>query len=531
MFDLIIRNATIIDGKNKPAYLSDIGIKKDRIEKIGNLAHAKAKEEINANNLILSPGFIDVHSHADVEILSTYKSIDKITQGVTTQIIGNCGFSVAPVKEENKAIWKNNVSEIVGYFDEVAWEWNRFGEYIDYIKQKKIGTNIVPLAGYGAIRNFFSGFQDFQYQKEEIKKIKDKIIEVFNEGAKGVSFGLIYAPTIFADKNEILEISKFIAKENKIISFHIRNEGNYLIDSIKEVIKIAQISQGNIEIAHLKALGKMNWNKKISECLDLINKANKDSCSIGFDQYPYTAASTYLKSVLPPWVSRNGDETLIHRIKNKQNRTIIKDEFKKPPKKGVGWDNFIYLINKDWGKIRITGIDSKKNQYLQGKSLKEISDIRNEEPEDAVLNLLIEENCRVTVIIFLISEEDMIRIMMNPYQKFGSDSIYSLHPHPRRYGSFPRVIRKYVREKNILKLEEAIQKMTYSAAQKFNIKDRGVIEEGKFADIAIFDFNDISDRSTYLKPNNYSEGIKFVILNGSIVYNDGKLIKLKGKVL
>lgn len=531
MYDLLIKDATIVDGTEKPRYLADIGIFNEKIVKIGKIEKSKARKIINAAGLIVSPGFIDIHSHADLSILYYPKALDKIKQGVTTQVIGNCGFSVAPVKDKDKEIWKENISEIVGTFKDFTWDWNKFGEYLNQLKKRKTATNIIPLVGYGAIRNYISGFRNYQYKLEDLAKVKKLIAQTFEEGARGISFGLIYPPTVYADKKEITEICDFVSRNKKLISCHIRNEGNYLVDSVKEIIKIAKISGGNIEISHFKVMGKMNWCKKLEESLELINEANEEGCCIDFDQYPYTAVSTYLKAVLPPWVNIGGNSRMLERIKSEKNRRIIKGEFKSPPKKDIGWDNFIYLINQEWEKIIIAGIDSEKNKYLQGKSIYEIASIRNESPEDVIFNLLREEKGRVAMIAFLMSEEDVIRIMKNRYQKVGSDSIYNSHPHPRTYGSFPRIIRKYVREKKVLSLEEAIYKMTYATAKKLNISNRGIIGENKFADIVIFDFENITDKSTYDDPIKYPDGIKYVIVNGSIVFGEELSESLPGKIL
>lgn len=531
MYDLILENGTVADGTGNSCYKSNICINKDKIVAVNN-KKSSAREVININGLIVSPGFIDFHAHSDLSIIADPSVKDKIMQGITTQVIGNCGFSVAPINKKYKNTWREYIGEIVGSYN-TNWNWCSMKEYLEEVKKGGVSTNVIPLAGYGAIRICAIGMENKKLSTEDIVSLEKLTCKIMEEGAFGVSFGLIYFPIIYSKLEEIKNICKIVSRYDRLVAFHMRNEGDYLLDSINEIIEIAQECRCKVEISHFKAMGERNWGDKVEKGLDILEKANKNGLNIGIDQYPYTAASTYLQSFLPPWVIEGGTRLMLNRLKDVKLREKIKDEFKTPPLKQSNWDNFASLINNDWEKVVINGVYSSKNKDIQGLNLAESAKVRNKSPEDTLFDLLIEENGKVSTIIFLMSEKDVMEIMKSPLQVIGSDGLYGKNPHPRSFGTFPRILGYYVRDKKLLSLEYAINKMTLAPAKRIGINNRGIIQKGAYADIVVFDFNKIKDTSTYREPYQYPEGIEYVLVNGKIIIGNKKdnNIKLAGKVL
>jgi len=531
LYDLILKNGTIVDGTGNSCYKSNICIKRDRIAAVNN-GKSSAKKIINIDGLMVSSGFIDFHSHSDLSLLADPTAKDKIMQGITTQVIGNCGFSVAPINKKHKKTWREYVGEILGSYN-INWNWYSMKEYLEEVRKRGVSTNVIPLAGYGPIRICAVGMENKKLSIEDIVSLEKLTCKIMEEGTFGVSFGLIYLPIIYSKLEEIKKICKIVSSYDGLVAFHMRNEGDYLLDSINEIIEIAQECSCKVEISHFKAMGERNWGEKVAKGLDILEKVNKNGIHIGIDQYPYTAASTYLQSFLPPWVIEGGTKMMLHRLKDIKLRERIKDEFKNPPLKNSNWDNFANLIYNDWEKVLINGVYSNENKDIQGMNLAEIAKIQKKSPEDTLFDLLIEENGKVSAIIFLMSEKDVMEIMKSPLQVIGSDGLYGKNPHPRSFGTFPRILSHYVRDKKLLSIEYAINKMTLAPAKRIGINNRGVIQKGAYADIVVFDFNKIKDTSTYMEPYQYPEGIEYVLVNGEIVIGNKKINNsyLPGRVL
>lgn len=522
MYDLLIKNGKIIDGTGNPWFYGDIAIQNDVIVRIGNIDDAKAKITIDAKGLFVAPGFIDAHSHSDIRILTDYKADEKVYQGITTEVIGQCGIGIAPIKDEHKEYWKESLSGIMGKYDG-NWYWSSYDEYMTAIENIPKTLNVGTLVSYGAIRLNVIGNENRNATDFEIEEMKNLVKEAMKVGSLGISLGLIYVPNLFATKEEIIEVCKVVGETNKVITIHMRNEGDNLLQSIKEAIEIAEKSGSNLQISHLKIGGKENWGKT-KEVFNIIENARDQGIDITFDQYPYDAASTMLKQVLPPWVQDGGDIKMIERIKEKKVREkIIKHIRNGLPelenKSLQGWDNYAKLAT--WSGIVITSLKTILNKRLEGMSIAEIARERGTTPIDTVCDLLVEEDAAISMAIFMMNEEDISLIMRHPLQSIGSDGLYGGKPHPRLYGSFPRVLGKYVRKEKVLTLQEAIRKMTSAPAQRYGIKDRGILKERMKADITIFDKEKVGEMSTYEKPKQFPIGIEYVVINGKIALEKG----------
>ena len=516
MSDIIIKNGYIVDGSGNPWFKKDIGIKNRVIEKIGNLNFVKAKTIINAKGLIVSPGFIDVHSHSDLWLLvKNNLAKSKVMQGATTEIVGNCGYSVAPVEEENKDLLKESIAPLMGIGD-VKINWETLREYLLLLKNQGVGINVGSLVGQETIRIAVMGFDNRKPNAKELEKMKMLTAQAMRDGAFGMSTGLIYPPGSYADTDELIEICRVISQYGGIYASHIRGEGKTLIKAVKEAIKIGEKANLPVEISHHKANNKDSWGK-VKETLQIIDEARKRGIDVTCDQYPYTEGSGLLTQVLPPWVQEGGIDKLIARLKDQSIRTKIKKEFKEDIPE---WDNYVKVIG--WDKIMITSVISMKNKHYEGKTVGAIAQQQKKDPLYFVFDLLIEEKCKVTMINFIMCEEDVRTVMKYPGTMIVTDGLHvqTGKAHPRLYGTFPRILGKYVREEKVLRLEDAVRKMTSLPAQKFGLNYRGLIKEGMLADITIFDPDKVIDKATYTKLQ-YPEGIKYVIINGKLVVKDG----------
>lgn len=527
MYDIVIKNGKIISGCGNPWYKADIGIVGDTISHIGNISTKNANKVIQAGGLIVSPGFIDAHSHGDLRILGEPTASEKLMQGVTTEINGQCGIGIAPIKDEDKESWRNYVYGIFGEYPNIKFNWNTLKEYLKEVEKKQPSINAGYLVTFGAARLMVMGTDNREPNDGELKKIVQIIDESMKDGAFGMSLGMIYVPTVFATNRELIETCRIVAENNGIVGMHMRNEGNNLISSVQEVIDLTKKTGVSFQISHLKSGGRNNWHTSISKVIKMIESAREDGLDISFDQYPYDSCSTMLRQILPPWVLDGGNEKMKTRLSDKEIRTKINKQINgESPLDGscskAGWDNYVQLGG--WDGILITSLKFKNNQDFLGKTIKQISDETNKEPLDVACDLLIEEEGAVGMAVFMMCEDDIKTIMKHELGMIGTDGLYGSKPHPRLYGTFPRILGKYVRQENLISLSEAIRKITSYPAQRYGIKDRGLVMEGMKADITIFDKNKIIDNSTFNDPFHYPDGIKYVIVNGKIEVNDNKII-------
>ncbi|MEW6095347.1 MAG: D-aminoacylase [bacterium] len=526
MYDILIKNGRIVDGFNVPSFRGDVGIKGERIIAIGNLGIGSEQTKlIDARGKVVCPGFIDIHSHSDFTIMVNPKAESKVRQGVTTEVCGNCGFSAAPQYQQ----LKDRIKQICQEF-EINYEWNSLKEYLEILEGIGIGVNFVPLIGQGNIRASIVGYTDRRPTLKEVDKMKKLINKCMEEGAYGLSTGLIYPPGCFTQTDELIEICKVVAEAGGIYVSHLRNEGDKLLEAVKEAIDIGGMANvQKVHISHLKTAGKTNWDK-LNSVFEEIEKTLDLGINITCDRYPYTAASTDLDILLPNWVYEGGLEKELERLKDENTRRKILQQILEA-----------YHDIDFWDSIMISSVKTQANKWMEGKRISEIVSAKKTlNPCELVFSLLIEEERKVEANFFNMSEDNLKKILKKPYVMIASDSsaradygiLSTSKPHPRAFGTFPCILAKYVREEKVLTLEEAIYKMSYQPAQLLGIKNRGRLKEGNFADVVVFNPEKIKDLATYESPLLYPTGIEYVIINGKIVIEKGNHTDvLTGKVI
>ena len=530
--DIIIKNGTIADGTGEPLYKSDIGIKEGKIVEIYNSLEYEAERIIEAENHIVCPGFINVHSHFDDILLIFPKARSNIRQGITTLIVGNCGLGHAPIHPKRKHLIEEELSQSVRAHLQLNYE--TFEDYLIKVEKIRCPVNLAFLIGYSIIRKTAGpAYENRPPSKDEVKLMKKLLREGMQAGAFGMSTGLIYAPQSFTSTSEIIELAKVIGEYGGIYASHIRNEGEYVLQAIAECIEIVEKSGCKGHISHHKVAGKKNWGKSI-QTLSLIEEANTRGIDITFDSYPYNRGASYLSATLPPWVHEGGLDQILTRLKDEKTRLKIKNEIIH----GIeGWENWISL--NGFNKLFISSVKSDKWKKYEGFSIADVAGKSGEKDDwDVFFEILIDSNTNVDITIESMDEEDIRRIMTSPYQMFGTDCC-AIPPseefgkeHPRGFGTYPRILGKYVREEKLLSLEDAIRRMTSFPAQKFGLKERGLIKKNKWADIVIFDPKTVKDKATYENPYQYPEGIPYVIVNGMVVIDNEKQRDIKsGRIL
>lgn len=522
-YDVLIKNGFVLDGAGNPWFHADLGIVGEQIATIGKLKE-NAKTIIDAKDLFVSPGFIDMHSHSDYSLLIDNKVESMIRQGVTTEVVGLCGGSAAPMNKEVRSYRDVYMRKDVG--NDFKFDWVTMGDYINKIENNGISFNVVPLVGHGTIRQNVMGFENRNPTKNELLEMKKLVDEAMKDGAFGISTGLSYTPAYYAKTEEIIELTKVVSKYNGIYVSHVRSEADDVIKSVKEAIEIGEKANVPIEISHLKASGEENWGKTV-QLLKIIEDTRRRGVDITFDQYPYIATSTNLAAFLPDWANEGGLEKLLQRLKSPEIRNKIKNSPPGPATPTKNWD-------------RVSIVFSKKHPNYEGKTISDVAKIEGKEVMDTVFDIIIEEEGQIGVVAFSLSEDDVKRVMSSPYGMVGSDGsavapvgiLGKGKPHPRYYGTFPRVLGHYARDEGVLVLQEAVRKMTSASTQRLHLEDRGLLKKGFKADVVVFNFERIKDEATFTNPHKFPSGIPYVLVNGTIVINNYQHTgALPGKVL
>jgi N-acyl-D-amino-acid deacylase len=523
---ILIKNGYIVDGTGNKGYYGSILTDGRKIEKVSGDIECSADRVLDATGRIVCPGFIDTHSHSDVQLLVNPSIEAKIRQGITTEILGQDGISVAPLPKHHIADWRKNLAGLDGDDESIDWDFSTSADYLNRLEQNGIGLNAGYLAPHGNIRMEAMGLDNRRPSAAEIEKMKEIMQREMENGVLGLSSGLIYPPCAYGDDSELIALCKIVAKYDGVFVVHQRSEADDILNSMDEIINIARESGVRIHFSHFKVCGKKNWDK-IDSVLKKLDSAEAEGIHISYDQYPYVSGSTMLAVILPPWAHAGGTGNMLERIKDSEVRKRIKTEIKS----GIeGWDNFVDFAGFD--QIYITSVRTEINRWCIGKSLEEISAAEGKDPVDAALDLLIEEENAVGMIDFYGLEEHIRIFMKRPEQNVCTDGLLGGKPHPRVYGAFPRVLAKYVRDEGFMPIEEAIYKMTLKAANVFRLSDRGCLKAGKAADIVIFDPATVKDRSTYIEPDQYPDGIETVIINGKIaVINSNYVKEIPGEVI
>ena len=522
----IIKNGLIIDGSSGKGFKADVLISRDKIEKIGDITESADMQVIDAAGLVVAPGFIDTHSHSDLQVLINPEILPKIMQGITTEILGQDGISLAPLPVKYISPWRKNLAGLDGDSDDINWEYKTTEGYLKMIEEAKPGLNECYLVPHGNIRMEAMGLDNRQPTEEELEKMRSITRREMEAGAIGLSTGLIYMPCAYSEAKEIIEMCKVVAEYDGSFVIHQRSEADTILDSMEEVITIGRESGVKIHYSHFKVCGKKNWDK-IDKIIALLEKAQKEGIRVSFDQYPYVAGSTMLGVILPPWVHDGGTDNLVKRLADPELRKkMVRDIEQGIP----GWDNFVEFAGLD--QIFVTSVKTQKNQDAIGLNLIQLGELRGKDSYEATFDLLLEEENAVGMVDFYGTEEHVQLFMKRPEMNACTDGLLGGKPHPRVYGAFPRILGKYVREDKALTLEEAIYKMTKKPSETFNMVGRGELKEGNYADICIFNPDTIIDKGTYVEPIQHPDGIEYVLVNGEVVVHRGEHTKVRnGKVL
>ena len=517
-FDLMIINGEVYDGLGGEPYVADVAISGDRIAAVG-LNLGSARETIDAAGLAVAPGFINMLSWATETLIEDGRSQSDIRQGVTLEVMGE-GWSMGPLSESMKAMERERQGDIrydIG--------WTTLGEYLQFLEDKGVSTNIASFVGATTVRIHELGFEDRPPTKEELQRMRAHIRTAMEEGALGVGSSLIYAPAFYADTEELIALCEVAAEYGGRYISHIRSEGNRLVEAVDELISISRAAGIGAEIYHLKAAGQENFDK-LETVFQRIEDARAEGLDITADMYTYTAGATGLDASMPPWVQEGGYEAWAERLKDPEVRARLEREINTPTDE---WENF-YLAAGGPEKVLLVGFKSPELKHLTGKSLAEVAEMRGTSPAATMMDLVIEDGSRVTTIYFVMSEENIRKKIAQPWMAFDSDAeslapegkFLLSNPHPRAYGTFARLLGKYVREEQVISLQEAIRRLTSFPAQNLKIRDRGVLKQDNFADVVVFDPATIRDHATFAEPHQYSTGMQHVIVNGVPVLLDGE---------
>jgi len=518
MYDLLLKNGLIVDGTGNPWYEGDVGIANGRIADIGRLGDSKAKREIDVRGLTVSPGFIDMHTHSEISVLAIPTADSKVMQGVTTEVCGNCGFSVAPLRSETAEFVRSQRG--AAGFPDVEWRWTSVAEYLSVVEQTRPSVNVALYLGHGCVRASVMEFADRSPTSGELEEMKRLVDSGMRDGAFGISTGLKYVPGVYADTEEVVELAKVAAQHGGTYSSHLRNQSDRLIDSFREAISIGNDAQLRVNISHHKVIGiESEFKGGAAHTLALIEGARRDRLDIASDQYPYVMTGGSLANAFPPWALEGGIAALLDRL----TAPTIRDQIRADWENGIpGWDNRIKTVG--WEHMFIRDVRDDDDAKLIGKSISECAAQQGQSPSDFAMNLLIRNGGRVGVNSENQLEENVESIMRHPTTMFGSDGTErgGRSEHPRTYGTFPRILGRYVREKKLLPLEDAIRKMTSFPASRLDLDDRGILRAGAAADITVFDQDTVIDKATYADPRQHPEGIPFVIVNGEVVVDSGE---------
>ncbi len=518
-YDLIIRNGSIVDGSGRPSFRADLAIKGDRIIRIGNLQRLTARRTIDAGGQVVAPGFIDMLGQSETYLLVDPRAMSKVMMGVTTEITGE-GESIAPI---NDRILKEQEDFNRRY--NLTVDWRTLGGYFDRLGKQGSGVNLGTFVGATQVREYVIGYDDRTPTSAELEQMKQLVGAAMKDGALGVSTSLQYVPARFAKTDEIVELAKVAHQYGGIYITHQRSEANAIDDSMKEVFEIARRANIPAEIWHFKTAYQKNWGR-MPEMLRRIETARQQGLKITADVYPYVAGSTSLSACLPPWAIEGGTDRMVARLKDPQTRARLKKEITTDSR---DWEN-IYLGSGGPGGILIASVVNRDLESSQGKRLSEIATEQSKDPLDALFDFIIADHGQTGAIFFMMKESDMQAALKSPFVSICTDNgaraidgpLAGSKSHPRGWGTYPRILGRYVRDQHLLPLELAVHKMTGLPAGNLSLQSRGLIREGYFADITIFDPKTVIDRATFEEPNQYPAGINFVIVNGQIEVDNGQ---------
>lgn len=530
-YDIIIRNGTIYDGSGQSPFIGDIAIQDDTIAGVGELPIAQARIDIDAKGLAVAPGFINMLSWSVESLIEDGHSQSEIRQGVTLEVMGE-GTSMGPLSDRMKAEWRGG---ILGNTDiKYDLEWTTLDEYLRFLESRGVSPNIASFVGSSTLRVHALGYEDRPPTATELDHMKMLLRQAMEEGAVGMSTALIYPPASYAGTDEITELARVVAEYDGLYISHIRGEGITLLESMDELFTVARTADVRTEIYHLKAAGKSHW-PKMDLAIEKIEEARGQRLPITADMYTYPYSGTGLDSCIPPWAHEGGHDALIARLKNPEIRAKIKHEMQFQSDR---WENMFYENGEDC--ILLSGFSKEHMKPLTGKTLAEVVQMRGTSPEDTLMDLIIEDDSRIFTMYFSMSEDNLRKQMALPWVSFCSDAesqapegvFLKSNPHPRAYGSFARVLGKYVRDEGIIPLEEAVRRLTSFPAANLKLQRRGMLQTGYFADVVVFDPNTVQEYATPSEPHQYATGMVHVFVNGTQALKDGEHTGAKpGRVL
>ena len=517
-YDLVIRNGLVYDGTGSDPMMADVAINGDRIVSVGTDL-GPGKTEIDASGLAVAPGFINVLSWATESLIADGHSQSDIRQGVTLEVFGE-GWSMGPFNEQMKQEEQQEQGDI-----KYDITWTTLDEYLEYLVARGISPNVASFVGATTVRIHVLGYEDRAPTAEELDTMRELVRQAMQDGALGVGSSLIYSPAFYASTEELIELAKVAAEYGGSYISHIRGEGNALLDAVEELVTIAREANVHAEIYHLKAAGQDNWDK-IEKVFTRVETARAEGLDITADMYTYTAGATGLYAAMPPWVQEGGHQAWVERLKDPAIRQQLLEEMTTPSDE---WENLL-LAAGSADNVILIGFKNPELKHLTGKTLGEVARERNLSPEETAMDLVIEDDSRVTAAYFLMSEENIKKKIAQPWVSFGSDEasrsltgvFEQSNPHPRAMGNFARLLGKYVREEKIISLQEAIRRLTALPAANLRLRERGKLEVGYFADVVVFDPDTVTDHATFSEPHQYATGVQHVFVNGVQVLKDGE---------
>ena len=517
-YDILIKNGTIVDGSGNPTYLGSVGINADTIAAVGKLK-ATGTLEIDATGLLVSPGFINVLSWATESLIEDGRSLSDIMQGVTLEVFGE-GWSMGPYDEDLKKELQSAQGDI-----KYEMDWNTLDEYLQSLTKRGISPNVASFIGATTVRINHMGYENRAPTDQELTSMKNMVKEAMEDGALGVGSSLIYAPAFYSSTEELIALCKVASEYNGLYISHMRSEGNRLLESVDELLRIADEANIRAEIYHLKMSGKENWSK-YDDVVRKIDSSRAAGLKITTDMYTYVAGATGLDASMPPWVQEGGYEKWAERLQDSEIRQRVLQEMTTPTDK---WENLMYAAGTP-DNLLLVGFENDSLRHYTGKTLTEVAKIHGKSPEETAIDLVIADGSRVGTVYFLMSEENIKKQIALPYMSFGSDAssqapdgvFLNSSAHPRTYGNFSRLLGKYVRDEQIISIEEAVRKLTSLPASNLKIKKRGSLSKGYFADLAIFNPETIQDHATFSEPHQLSTGMIHVFVNGEQVLKNGK---------
>jgi len=519
-WSLLIRGGTVVDGTGAPARAADVAVEGERVVAVAPRLEGGATRVIDATGRAVTPGFIDMHSHSDLFYFACPSAESKIRQGVTTEVVGMCSFSQAPLRPDQRDIVRGWAGGIGAGLD---LSWETFAQYLDALRAIRPSVNVAHFVGHGALRIAAMGFEARPAGPDDLEGMQRLLGEAMDAGAFGFSTGLVYAPSAYSNTEELVALAKSMAARGGYYFSHIRGESSMLLDSINEAIRIGEEAGVGVQVSHVKASGRENW-PKIDAALRLFETARARGVDVAGDVYPYNAGSTKLDNMMPAWAHEGGIGKLLERLSDRATRRRIVEE--------------CLIDGERWGTVSQGGIGfdqvfiaTCRRRELEGLNLAQIARQAGQPPAEVLMNLLLEEKCTVGMVSFSQSIDNVAKVLAHPALMIGSDSIPLCEgegdrpgkPHPRTYGTFPRVLGEYARERRLFSLETAVHKMTGLPAARIGLRDRGVVQPGYFADLTVIDPATVKDESTYPDPHRYPTGVPYVVVNGAVVVDDSRM--------